>query len=642
MLLFSSSSTDPNSDGFYAFTHATMFPSKLGLFAIIISIFFCATVESTCSKGCDLALASYYVWPESNLTFISEVMSHPISDILSYNPQIPNQDSVKSGIRIIIPFPCDCINGDFFAHVFKYRMRVADTYGKVAGTYYANLTTTEWVRKFNSYDPNRIPDGVQINVTVNCSCGDSLVSKDYGLFMTYPLRPEDSLDSIATETNLTTAVLKSYNPDANFSAGSGLVYIPAKDKNGTYLPLNSSSTRLSVGVIAGISIAGVAGALVLAVGVYVGFYRKTKVKDKLLSSRSDDQSLQVSRDPGSALEKGKDSTGIGSSPGLHTGLTVDKSVEFSYEELANATNDFSIAYKIGEGGFGAVYYAELRGEKAAIKKMDMQASKEFLAELKVLTHVHHLNLHVSIEFYLVCGFHIRYPESPYSVRKVRLIGEHLRGGRDPLPWPTRVQIALDSARGLEYIHEHTVPVYIHRDIKSANILIDKNYRGKVADFGLTKLTEVGSTSLPTRLVGTFGYMPPEYAQYGDVSPKIDVYAFGVVLYELISAKEAIVKASESMPESRGLVGLFDEVLTQPDPGVDLPKLVDPRLGDNYPLDSVRKMAQLAKACTQENPQLRPSMRSIVVALMTLSSTTEDWDIGAFYENQTLVNLMSGR
>ncbi|XP_028070125.1 lysM domain receptor-like kinase 3 isoform X1 [Camellia sinensis] len=228
MLLFSSSSTDPNSDGFYAFTHATMFPSKLGLFAIIISIFFCATVESTCSKGCDLALASYYVWPESNLTFISEVMSHPISDILSYNPQIPNQDSVKSGIRIIIPFPCDCINGDFFAHVFKYRMRVADTYGKVAGTYYANLTTTEWVRKFNSYDPNRIPDGVQINVTVNCSCGDSLVSKDYGLFMTYPLRPEDSLDSIATETNLTTAVLKSYNPDANFSAGSGLVYFPAK------------------------------------------------------------------------------------------------------------------------------------------------------------------------------------------------------------------------------------------------------------------------------------------------------------------------------------------------------------------------------------------------------------------------------
>ncbi|KAL2900951.1 Chitin elicitor receptor kinase 1 [Bienertia sinuspersici] len=90
------------------------------------------------------------------------------------------------------------------------------------------------------------------------------------------------------------------------------------------------------------------------------------------------------------------------------------------------------------------------------------------------------------------------------------LSQHLRGsGKDPLSWSTRVQIALDSARGLEYIHEHTVPVYIHRDIKSANILIDKSCHAKVADFGLTKLTEVGNSSAPTRLVGTFGYMPPE-------------------------------------------------------------------------------------------------------------------------------------
>nr|GMC77158.1 chitin elicitor receptor kinase 1-like [Ipomoea batatas] len=142
---------------------------------------------------------------------------------------------------------------------------------------------------------------------------------------------------------------------------------------------------------------------------------------------------------------------------------------------------------------------------------------------------------------------------------------HLIPGRDPLPWSTRVQIALDSARGLEYIHEHTVPVYIHRDIKPANILIDKNFHAK-----------------------------------------------------------------------------FEEVLSQPEPNDDIRTLVDPRLGDTYPLDSVRKMAQLAKACTHENPQIRPSMRSIVVALMTLSSSTEDWDVGAFYGNQGLVNLMSGR
>ncbi|KAG2394394.1 Chitin elicitor receptor [Vigna angularis] len=272
--------------------------------------------------------------------------------------------------------------------------------------------------------------------------------------------------------------------------------------------------------------------------------------------------------------------------------------------------------------------------------MDMQASKEFLAELKVLTRVHHLNLVRLIGYSIEGSLFL-----VYEYIENGNLSQHLRGSgsREPLPWATRVQIALDSARGLEYIHEHTVPVYIHRDIKSANILIDKNFRGKVADFGLTKLTEVGSSSLPTgRLVGTFGYMPPEYAQYGDVSPKVDVYAFGVVLYELISAKEAIVKTNDSVTDSKGLVALFEGVLGQPDNTEDLCKLVDPRLGDNYPVDSVRKMAQLAKACTQDNPQLRPSMRSIVVALMTLSSTTDEWDVGSFYENQNLVNLMSGR
>lgn len=497
-----------------------------------------------------MALASYYVWQGSNLSFIAEVMQSSIlrltdfDTILSYNPQVPSKDSLPSFIRISIPFPCDCINGEFLGHIFSYTVRSQDTYDKVADTYYANLTTTQSLKNFNSYPEVNIPDNGVLNVSVNCSCGDSAVSKDYGLFMTYPLRPEDTLASIANQTNLTQSLLQRYNVGFDFNQGSGVVYIPAKDTNGSYRPLNSS-TGIAGGVVAGICIAAVAVALLLAVFIYAGFYRKKKVKEAVLVSLSP-QIVQV---PGSDSDKPVDATG---SQGL-TGITVDKSVEFSYEELAKATDDFSLANKIGQGGFGAVYYAELRGEKAAIKKMDMQASKEFFAELKVLTHVHHLNL-VRLIGYCVDGSLFLV----YEYIENGNLSQHLRGSeKDPLPWSTRVQIALDSARGLEYIHEHTVPVYIHRDIKSANILIDKNFRGKVADFGLTKLTEVGGASLPTRLVGTFGYMPPEYAQYGDVSPKVDVYALGVVLYELISAKEAIVKTNDSSAESRGLVALVN-------------------------------------------------------------------------------------
>ncbi|KAI9382630.1 hypothetical protein POPTR_014G156400v4 [Populus trichocarpa] len=609
---------------------------KLGL-GFILLLLLCYSIESKCRKGCDLALASYYVWQDANLTFIAEVMQSSIlksSDfdtILRYNPQLPSKDSLSSLIRINIPFPCDCIEGQFLGHFFNFNVRSQNTYTVVADTYYAKLTTIPSLMYFNNYSEFNIPDNGKLNVSVNCSCGDSSVSKDYGLFMTYPLQPNDTLNSIANQTNVTQELLQRYNVGFNFSRGTGVVYIPTKDADGSYRPLKSS-TGIAGGAIAGISIAAVAVALLLAVLIYVGFYRKKKEKGAILLSASPQLSPRILHVTGSNTPV--NATG---SQGL-AGITVDKSVEFSYEELAKATDDFSFANKIGEGGFGTVYYAELRGEKAAIKKMDVQDSKEFFAELKVLTHVHHLNL-VRLIGYCVEGslFVV------YEYIENGNLSQHLRGsGKDPLTWSTRVQIALDSARGLEYIHEHTVPVYIHRDIKSANILIDKNFRGKVADFGLAKLTKVGSASLLTRLVGTFGYMSPEYAQYGDVSPKLDVFAFGVVLYELISAKEAIVKANDSSAESRGLIALFENVLNQPDPGEDLRKLVDPRLGEDYPLDSVRKVTQLAKACTHENPQMRPSMRSIVVALMTLSSSTEDWDVGSFYENKALVNLMSGR
>ncbi|KAF9608010.1 hypothetical protein IFM89_004891 [Coptis chinensis] len=590
----------------------------VGLLLTLISVI---KVESSCPRGCDISLASYYLWQGTNLTFISEIFQTQIPNILSYNPNIPNQDSLQAFTRINVPFTCNCINNDFLGHVFSYTVRSGNTYDRVATLYYSNLTTVGWLERFNSYPPDRIPDvNAVLNVTVNCSCGDKSVSKQYGLFVTYPLRTGESLESVAGNATVDAQLLQRYNKDADFSNGSGIVFVPGRDQSGNFPPLklskgvrsssaflillivDTSCFGISSGAIAGISLAGIVAALFFAAFIYIGIFRRKKVEASLLNAEPEDSINQHGRGPGNLVNKtlGLAAPAGPASPRL-TGITVDKSVVFSYEELAQATDDFSMANKIGQGGFGAVYYAELRGE------------------------VRLIGYCVEGSLFLV-----------YEFIENGNLSEHLRGsGREPLPWPTRVQIALDSARGLEYIHEHTVPVYIHRDIKSANILIDKNFHGKVADFGLAKLTEVGS-SLQTRLVGAL------YAQFGDVSPKVDVYAFGVVLYELISAKEAIVKAYGSSADSKGLVSLFEDALNHPDPREDLHKVVDPRLGENYPFDSVRKMAQLARACTQENPQLRPSMRSIVVALMTLSSTTEDWDVGSFYENQALMNLMSGR
>jgi chitin elicitor receptor kinase 1 len=321
--------------------------------------------------------------------------------------------------------------------------------------------------------------------------------------------------------------------------------------------------------------------------------------------------------------------------------TVDKSVEFSYEELANATNGFSVANKIGEGGFAVVFYGEIRGQKLAIKRMNLQATKEFMAELQVLTHVHHTNL-VQLIGYCTTDFLFLV----YEFVENGTLDQHLhsaKASRAALSWPSRVQIALDAARGLEYIHEHTKPTYIHRDIKSANILLDKECHAKVADFGLTKLTEAkvgNAVTQPTRVVGTWGYMSPEYARFGDVSPMVDVYSFGVVLFEILSGREAIMRgaltfteeinSSTSRPkeEQRALVSFFDPVLKAPNGREKLPRFMDPKMRDDYPLDAAWKMAQLAGACTQELPGKRPTMRKAVVALMTLSSTTQDYELSA--------------
>ncbi|XP_057725816.1 lysM domain receptor-like kinase 3 [Arachis stenosperma] len=620
------------------------------LFFLLLECSCFINLESKCLKGCDLALASYLVYPRVGLGSIASFMHSNVvpnsNVIISYNKdKMPNNLPV-SFTTINIPFPCDCINGEFLGHVFEYSAIEGDTYDLIASLRYSDLTTVEILQRFNNYDPNHVPVNAKVNVTVNCSCGDSHVSKDYGLFVTFPLRVGNTLLQIANQTKLDPKLLQSYNPGVNFNQTRGIVFIPGRDKNGVYVPLYPR-TGLAKGVAVGISIAGTSGVLLLLICVCVRYFQKKE--EEKIKLPTEDFISSSTQDASSSGEYETSGSTAASASGLPA-IMAAKSMEFSYQELAKATNNFSSDNKIGQGGFGAVYFAELRGQKAAIKKMDVQASTEFLSELKVLTHVHHLNL-VRLIGYCVEGSLFLV----YEYIENGNLGQYLHGTeREPLAWLTRVQIALDSARGLEYIHEHTVPIYIHRDVKPANILIDKDFRGKVADFGLTKLREVGSSlSLHTRLVGTFGYMPPEYAQYGDVSPKVDVYAFGVVLYELISAKNAVLKTGETVAESsKGLVTLFEEALNKSDPSKAIRKLVDPRLGENYPIDSVLKVAELGRACTRDNPLLRPSMRSVVVALMTLlaSSTSiedcddndDDDDDDNSYENRTLIDQLSVR
>lgn len=178
-----------------------------------------------CTAGCSLAMASYYLSVGSNITYISQLFGLPPQQIQRYNP---GQDAMRVGSRVNIPFSCECINGDFLGHTFTYIAQTDDTYYKIASVAFANLTTAYWVERVNTFDPTQIPDMEPINVTLNCSCGDRHVSKDYGLFVTYPLRPGEGLSSIARELTVPDKLLERFNPDKNFSDGSAIVFLPAK------------------------------------------------------------------------------------------------------------------------------------------------------------------------------------------------------------------------------------------------------------------------------------------------------------------------------------------------------------------------------------------------------------------------------
>uniref|UniRef100_A0A166EM29 Protein kinase domain-containing protein n=1 Tax=Daucus carota subsp. sativus TaxID=79200 RepID=A0A166EM29_DAUCS len=329
---------------------------------------------------------------------------------------------------------------------------------------------------------------------------------------------------------------------------------------------------------------------------------------------------------------------------------MEKPVVFTFEEIVSCTEGFSDSNLLGHGTYGSVYYGLLRDQEVAIKRMTEMKTKEFMSEMKVLCKVHHTNLVELIgyaasidELFLI-----------YEYAQKGSLKSHLHDpqnkGHTSLSWITRLQIVLDTARGLEYIHEHTKPHYVHRDIKTSNILLDGAFRAKISDFGLAKLvgrTNDGEEST-TRVVGTFGYLAPEYLRDGLATSKSDVYAFGVVLFEVISGKEAITRTEGSVvknSERRSLVSIMLAALRNSPDFTSMSSLkdhVDPNLMDLYPHDCLFKVATLAKRCVDDDPILRPDMKQAVMSLSQILLSSVEWEATLAGNSQVFSGLVQGR
>ncbi|KAJ7530260.1 hypothetical protein O6H91_15G086900 [Diphasiastrum complanatum] len=278
---------------------------------------------------------------------------------------------------------------------------------------------------------------------------------------------------------------------------------------------------------------------------------------------------------------------------------------FPYIELKKLTSDFSDSNEIGFGGYGKVYKGTLlSGETVAIKraeKWSLQGAAEFKNEIELLSRVRHKNLVGLIGFCYDQGEQMLV----YEYMPNGTLQDHLFGQKEAFDWKKRLELALDSAKGLVYLHEQTIPPIIHRDVKSSNILLDDNMVARIADFGLSRLIDDGKGHVTTQVKGTLGYLDPAYYMTQKLTDKSDVYSFGIVLFELVTAKHPI--------ENGKFIVL--EVQKALEKGV-LSTCIDPSLGA-YPEKDLKRLVNLALDCVVDIPNKRPSMDEVAKVLEAL-------------------------
>lgn len=292
---------------------------------------------------------------------------------------------------------------------------------------------------------------------------------------------------------------------------------------------------------------------------------------------------------------------------------------FKYEELWAATSNFMPEYLIGKGGTSQVYRGSLPdGKELAVKilKPSEEALQEFVMEIEIITSLNHKNI---ISLFGFC-FENNNLLLVYDLLPRGSLEENLHGGKkDPIAfgWNERFKVALGVAEALHYLHNHSIHPVIHRDVKSSNILLSDDFEPQLSDFGLAKLSSTSSQITCTDVAGTFGYLAPEYFMYGKVTDKIDVYAFGVVLLELLSGRKPI---SNEQPKGQESLVMWAKPILN---GGKVSKLLDPCMGSNYNRDQIERMVLAATLCIRRAPRARPRI-SLILKLLQGDGDVMKW------------------
>ncbi|KAL1556995.1 protein LYK5-like [Salvia divinorum] len=537
--------------------------------------------------------------PYVSVSSIANLTSSDPKEMARLN-NITTSEILPPGSAVFVPAMCLCLGKYYQANTSYVYKCTNETYFTIANQTYQGLTSCNALKRHNPYSEVKLIPSINLRVPLRCACpSEEQISNGTKFLLTFLIAWHDSVANISKKFNVSAKSVAAAN---GFATEDPIIYpfttilIPLKTEPqasnlrwlfSTSFPYaavshTKPSRWISVGVGSGAALA------VFCFLALLGFLHFKRVSAARVSREMKDGL------PEHFLDK---VVGIGES------LKI-----YKYDELEAATDNFSPQRRLSE----SIYHGILRGNRVAVKKTRTDVSKE----IKILGNLNHFNL---INLYGVCEhhevFYLVYEYMEEGSLKNWLCGETSACVHS---WNHRFLIALDVANGLDYLHNCTSPAYVHKDINSCNILLNRELRAKITNFSLAR---DNGKSHSGSVVGEKGYMAPEYVEAGEVSPKIDVYAFGVVLLELITGREAVlVQDGEESFLSEVVISIIDKThMTDTVNG-----LVDPRLQVKHPLgfaidqsELALRLLKLCAACLAPQPTRRLSMGEVVNALMKI-------------------------
>ncbi|KAI4314890.1 hypothetical protein L6164_027753 [Bauhinia variegata] len=582
----------------------------------------------------------------NSVNTISALLGAEPSKLAEIN-QVSRNATFETNRLVIVPVNCSCA-GEYYQSNTSYVVQNADTLFLIANNTFEGLSTCQALENQNELPRGDLFSGTRLAIPLRCACPTiNQTEKGVKYLLSYLVTWDDSVSVISERFGVYT----NSTLDANTLSYTSTIYpfttilVPLQGPpsiSGTaepppspsppstpFSPSGGNSNKTWVYVVIGV-VGGIALISSLAAIIFCRVYSKDKKKDvPVIVSQSQSQSQSFE-----AIEKPKGKILLdGESEELSEILSsIGKSLKvYSFKELRKATEDFSPSFWIK----GSVYRGVINGDLAAIKKTEGDVSKE----IELLNKVNHSNvIRLSGVSFNKGHWYLVYEYSANGSLSDWIYSSNIDDKF--LNWAQRMQIALDVATGLDYLHSFTCPPYIHKDLKSNNILLDSYFRAKISNFSLARSVEGEEDQFPmTRhIIGTKGYMAPEYLEHGVVSTKLDVYAFGILMMEMLTGKEVAAFYTE---EKVNLSDFLSAILDEESDQERLGDFMDPSLHGNYPTELVKFVVRLILNCIDKDPVNRPALHEILTFLSRTLESSLTWETSMnISANQSLCSRSS--